>query len=395
MAVKIKDDPVGHWMKHLKPKSQIAARQDLLHFLGWLSQRPGWSGIDPHRLLTRQLEAHGEDGDEYAIVDLVHDYLSSRNVAKNTNRRANANIRGFFRYNRVPLPQEDGWKIPATKPSVVPHLGFPHVLELVKGADLRERSWILVKWMGLLDNEGTVYVGTKLADYVVEQIKRERCPIRLDIPGRKSTENEKNFYTFIGRDAIDALKRYFEQERGWPKKGEPLWLNKYGDPFNLPILSASWMRLCRRIGLVSHKKGDHSTRYGFNPHEMRDIARSHLHLKAKAENFDLDCAEFFMGHTSRLDPMKYDRFYDSEEYMLSQYRIAEKYLNVVSNPPAAALEEQAEKLHDQAKRMAELEAKVQELSTKLLITEAHPAIQAAEADAERAERRLEKARRKP
>lgn len=53
--------------------------------------------------------------------------------------------------------------------------------------------------MGLLDNEGTVYVGTKLADHVVDEIKRERCPIRLDIPGRKATEMEKNFYTYIGR----------------------------------------------------------------------------------------------------------------------------------------------------------------------------------------------------
>jgi hypothetical protein len=230
----------------------------------------------------------------------------------------NSNVRSFFKYNRVPLPEEDGWKIPAKKASVVPRLTFQHVQELVKSGDLRERSWILVKWMGLLDNEGTVYAGTVLADHIVSEIKAGHCPIRLDIPGRKSTENDKSFFTYIGSDAIDALKRYFDEERGWPQKGEPPWLNKYGKPFNLPILSASWMRLCRRVGYVPHKKGDHAARCGFNPHEMRDVARSHLHTRAKAENLDLDCAEFWMGHSGRLDPMKYDKFYEDREYTLSQ-----------------------------------------------------------------------------
>jgi hypothetical protein len=92
-----------------------------------------------------------------------------------------------------------------------------------------------------------------------------------------------------------------------------------------------WLHQARRIGLIPKKEGKRGCKYGFNPHEMRDIAKSLLHTKAKADGFDMDCCEFWLGHT--VDPLGYDKFYNDAEYVRKHYLIAEKYLNILSEQP--------------------------------------------------------------
>ena len=69
-----------------------------------------------------------------------------------------------------------------------------------------------MKWQATLDNERTVHVGGNLAERVVSQISHGVYPIRLDLPDRKN--NNRPWYTFIGKVTQDALGGYFE-ERGW------------------------------------------------------------------------------------------------------------------------------------------------------------------------------------
>jgi len=46
-------------------------------------------------------------------------------------------------------------------------------------------------------------------------------------------------------------------------------------------------------GIIPRKKGSCTgVRYGYNAHEMRDLAKSLLHTRAKDDGFDMDCAEF-------------------------------------------------------------------------------------------------------
>ena len=372
-VVHVREDPVGFWLGRLGEGSRKSCECDFRKFMAWLNGRAGWVGVSPRDLLLRQREARMGLRDEFEVVDLLHEFLVERKLAKNSNRHTHSAVRGFFRHNRLALPDDPDWKIPSAKPPTIPRLGMSQLIQLINYAGLRDRSWMLVKWMGLLDNEGTIYICNTptVADHIVTAMQEGVCPIRLDIPGRKGTENEKNFFTYMGKDAIDALKKYFEHERGWPQKGEPLWLNKYGEPFTITALTHGWLKMTRQIGFVPEKRGSSTgTRYGYNTHEMRDIARSHLHLKAKADGFDLDCAEYFMGHTSTLDPLKYDRFYEDEAYMLEQYRIAETHLNIISNPPVTTEEvkRQKQELEDLRLQVADanrLHAEVAELRQAL------------------------------
>ena len=316
-----------------------------------MNRKPGWSGVGARKLLLRQ--SQGEN--EYAVLELLQEYLDGLDKTAGGKLVVYTAIRSFFHHNRVPLPEDRGYRIRSDKPSTVPKLALSHIVDLVKAADIRDRSIVLVKWQAMLDNTRLVYLGRNLAEQVVTQIRQGIHPVRLDLPGRKT--NASRFYTFIGKDAVDALVDYFEKERGWPKPHEPIWFVKNHSGVKNPPLrnmawSMIWMRLCRRIGLVPKQRGQHGIRYGYNPHEMRDIAKSLLHTNAKKDGFDMDCCDFWLGHT--VDKLGYDKFMLDQEYVRKQYQIAERYLNILSAPLTRESAEERERMDRMEKELLEL-----------------------------------------
>jgi hypothetical protein len=236
---------------------------------------------------------------------------------------------------------DPNFRIRGDKPPVQGKLGVGDIVEVYHAASPRNRSLVIFKWQSFLDSERLEYVNNQLAEHVVAEMKRGECPIKLDLPGRKENENdpEGTFYTYIHQDAIDALTRYWEEERGhWPRPGEALWtiegLRKDTEgSLNKAAFEAMWLRLLRHTGKIPHKKGPLGTRYGFNMHEMRDAAATYLHVKAKTQGLDMDCVKFWSGRTAELDPNKYDKFYKDADWVRSQYELAAPYLNIISKPP--------------------------------------------------------------
>jgi hypothetical protein len=194
------------------------------------------------------------------------------------------------------------------------------------------------------------------ADQIVKQIQMGVDPVVLDLPGRKSGENDSEgaFYTFIGKDATDALTKYFEEIRGWPKSGEVLWLMPNGRPITKSAFEAMWMRLLRHMGKIPKKQGPVGSRYGYGMHEFRDEATTWLHTHAKAEGFDMDCVKFYCGQVGEIDPLKYDKFYKDQDYVRTQYQTAEKYLNIISGQPREikALGKENEELRNDLGKLA-------------------------------------------
>ena len=65
---------------------------------------------------------------------------------------------------------------------------------------------------------------------------------------------------------------------------------------------------------------------------MRDVATSYLHVNAKGDGLDMDCVKLWCGQVGEIDPLRYDKFYKDATYIRTQYLIAEKYLDIISNP---------------------------------------------------------------
>jgi hypothetical protein len=72
-----------------------------------------------------------------------------------------------------------------------------------------------VTWT-LSPNRPTVESKEYYSDQIVEQIQAGKLPVHIDLPGRKGNENdiEGEYFTFIHKDASDALEKYFEEYRG-------------------------------------------------------------------------------------------------------------------------------------------------------------------------------------
>jgi hypothetical protein len=330
--------------------------------MDWLHKQEGFETITETQLLVRHrgnLKRQPTDDDpnpEYEIPSLLKAYLGTINGRYKTKLTKWATVRSFFKYNLAPLPQDPTLKIRSDTPPVKSNLTIDHVRRIVAAARLREKSWLLVKWQSLCDTRALDHINRNLAGHIVSEIRAGKTIIRLDLHGRKGSKNQPRgeFYTFMGKDAIGALAEYFEKERGWPKPGEAIWLNKFGKPHEYVMYGDIYLKLLRMQGLIGEANGDQSSRSGMSPHEFRDCAKIYLHTNAKAHGLDIDCVDFWMGHESR-DPNAYDKFMDDENYVLEQYKIAEPHLNIISQPATLALQEQTQKLESQAEKIKELE----------------------------------------
>lgn len=350
---KVPEDPVEFWLSRLDIQTRKAHNSHFNRWMQWLKKQSGWSEVTPRTLLLRRLEAE----DPYEIVDIVQAYVNHLKLRQSSKKKAYSVIKSFFAHNRCTLPRDPGFKIRSDKPPVQAKLSLSNIIAICQTAKLRDRSVILFKWQSLLDNARLEYACKNCSGQIVQQIQDGIHPVRINIPGRKGSENDPKgcFYTFIGRDTVDALIQYFERERGWPREGEAVWLKSNGSSLTKTAFETMWLRLLRRNGTIPKRRGPVGNRLGYNPHEMRDVAKSLLHTHAKKDGFDMDCAEFWLGHT--VDPLGYDKFFNDKEYVRKQYLIAEKYLNIISVPsPSEEVKRQEDEIKKMQERLAKLEA---------------------------------------
>lgn len=345
------DDPEAWWYSRISVTSAETYRYNLKLFLEWLQQ-------NGHKMTSKELiekQKHAISDEQYEILDWLQTWVNGLNRTTAGKRIAYASVKSFFMHNRAPLPR-DKFHIISDKRVTQGKLQTSDVIRIAQTANPRDRSLILVKWQSLQDSARLIWISKNSAEEIVTQMKAGACPIKISIPSRK--QNEKNYYCYIGRDAIDALREYFDKVRGWPKKGEAIWMNNQGRPLEIDGFRAMWTSMCRRAGLIQKEHGQKDSRFGFNSHEMRDLAKTILHLNALNDGFDMDTCEYWLGHT--VDKLGYDKFSNDEEYMRKQYQIAEKYLNIISLPTIPII------VKDQSARITELENLIRAVMPQLL-----------------------------
>jgi len=158
---------------------------------------------------------------------------------------------------------------------------------------------------------------TDEAQNVLKQLRENKCPIKFNLIA--SREVHPQYFTFIGKDAIDALKEYLNV-RGEVKEGEPIFISQRGEPIQGKVIDNQVQVLKRQTGLVNKD---------FTPHTLRDIFRT----EASHQGVEKEIAEFFIGHA--LDQLGYNRL--DEMYPTDferAYAKIEPALNIVSFRPS-------------------------------------------------------------
>jgi hypothetical protein len=322
----LEDSAVRKWLVGYDEISRQSRFSYLKDFLGYLKEN-GFGVDTPCGLVEFQKRSKG-DGEDFKILDLLQDYIRWKGGTHTSLKSRYSAIQKFFRSNRAPLPPDD-FRIKADREPVQGRLTVEIIKSLISDVELGWKAFYLTLWMGIMDLERFIQFNNRYGYALANHLKCKGVdtPFLITFSGRKENRNKKIFHTFIGRDALTVWQQYFERVRGWPQDGEAALLNIYGRPVGKDALRTKHIRTLEGLNYLK-RGGSISKRYGYNLHEFRDVARTLLHLQGKSDGLDLECVEYWMGHNT--DPNHYDKFYNDKDYLLSQYRIAEKYLNIIS-----------------------------------------------------------------
>ena len=328
MSVDLKSDSaVQRWLSNYSEENRRAKLALFSGFYGYLQGLERFKDLSPSELVDFQKKA-SMNGDGFELLDALQDHIKGLRGTYSSLVTRYSIIKVFFKKNRAALPDDD-FKINPNREPVAGRLTVDHIRSLISNASGPMRPFYLTLWMGLIDCERFRIFNEKCGGSLAKHLKEYGVdePFMFEYSGRKQSRGKTRFYTFLGRDALSAWKEYFELRRGYPKDGEPLLIDRFGNKMSKEALRMGHMRLLEKFHFID-RGGDKSTRYGYNLHEFRDVSRTLLHLQGKGEGLDMECVEFWLGHTT--DPNHYDKFYLDKNYVREQYRLAEKYLNIIS-----------------------------------------------------------------
>ena len=363
----------------------------------WVEDYFGFVGFEP----TKAIEWQKQNPGDYRFVDSAYKWLEEGSLAVSSKQTKMGCVRGFFLANRTPLPN-DHHRFHSDKTPVLGELSVDEFRQIVFASNPTYAASSMVQFQSGSGCGELCYINEFQADYIWDEIRKGKQIIRINLPGRKASRNIQPYYTFIGGDSIDLLKRLFHR-RGW-KKDTVLFRTERGDPITAHSIQSYFRAKALKLGLIKAKTpvcvecggetvrqvrfvekwttfyvcvdcGHEATvedlgldrrvlcgiRYRMRSHELRDLFRTEWHRAQSVFGVDGDAGEFFMGHS--IDPLKYDKIMRDKSFGLEQYRRAMPMLNILSEDPRkikrsevhAQLEASEAKADAMAKRLAELE----------------------------------------
>lgn len=243
-------------------------------------------------------------------------------------------------HNRAELPNDPSYIIRSEVPPVRSKLEVDIVKHIILSSKPKYQAIFSIMTMAGLDEASFIHWNQTGLESTLKQLRdKPEGPIRIELPGRKSSKNIENFYTFFGSDAVDRLSKYLKH-RG--NKPGPIFMTS-----NKAMIKY-WTRQLKRLGYIEQESEYKGNRYGLNLHRLRGIFRSRWRLSG----VDVELAEFFLGHG--IDKLGYDKspWLDPDFYE-DKYLEAQPWLNIMSEDPQ----------HVPRREVTELRKQIRELET--------------------------------
>jgi len=294
-------------------------------FMRWLKENGGdLADMSPDGLIDYQKNT--DNGTVYDILNLVQTWSQSLRTPEGVDYRLNSKkgaytaLRSFFAHNRAPLPR-DPYTLRSETPDAVGTLTIGEVRDIAISAKPMYRAVILSMFESGLDLQGFQHWNLNGWEELEDALRGKPEVIKIRLPFRKMNRNP--FYTFIGGDAIEAIRKYIPT-RPTDVKRQAIFYTQYKTPLSPVTLQQYWLERLDNLGLIVRKSG-RGRRYGKNLHEMRDVFRSQWEKSpAKAS-----VAEFCMGH--KIDPLGYNKAHRDEDWVTEEYLQALPMLEIMSS----------------------------------------------------------------
>jgi integrase len=314
---------VDNWSQRLSPSTSRVNRYFLGKWIDWLRANGGrFSAYTPDDLISYQRSA--DNGSRYDLLDLIQRYVQGLPGRYSSKEKEYATLRSFFVHNRAELPRDPSFTLRAEVPRVVGTLTIEELRDLILSANTLYRAIFLSMFQGGLDLSGLEYWNENGWARLNEDLKADPETVRIDLPGRKRSKNKVSFYTFIGPDAIRAIRDYLPKR---PKGSSAIFCDQFGGPVKKGSVRFYWDSHLRKLGVIGSGKSK-SSRYGKGRHEMRDIFRTQWAKSGAAS----DVAEFCMQH--EIDELGYNKIFNDLPYMVKEYKKALPFIQILSSSRA-------------------------------------------------------------
>lgn len=163
-------------------------------------------------------------------------------------------------------------------------------------------------------------------DYVDGCIKAGAERIHIDFDERKG--NDFNYFSFISRDGIQELKKWFAIRNKWLKHAKTssnaIFITRTGKPYTV-------QRFMGRYAEQTTKAGFRTGPFSVNSHKFRKLFKTES--RPPERNVDQDCIEFMMGHLSGIESIGgiYDKTPELYAGVIErEYAKLEPYINIYS-----------------------------------------------------------------
>lgn len=350
---------VKPWLSRLAESTQYRALRTLELFMKWTREKgEKFSDMTPDDLIDYQFNA--DKAAQYEILDvLVQPYVLSIEGRVGYKTKIYSTIRSFFYHSRAELPRDPGFNLGVTRERVRGSLEPEQIRDMVLSSKPVYQAVFLSMFQGGLGRAEFTYWNENGWPSLKEQIDQGKRIIKVELPGRKKSKNIRPYHTYVGSDAVDAILNWVQHR---PQGASAIFTDKFGDPISSHALGMYWLRHLRKLGLAPESTGVVHTRTGRSLHELRDTFRTQW---AKSDA-NPDIGEYCLGHD--IDPQKYNKCFNDEEYTVGEYRAALSMLQVMSSPTPYRLVKQnvVQQLRsDLEKVREEREDKVAELEARL------------------------------
>jgi hypothetical protein len=330
----------------------------------WLKETGSpFAGYTPSELIEHQKQDKG-----YEILDEIQDYIRTKNDLRHgSKQQLYYTMRSFFSHNRAELPKDRGFRIRAEVPPVKSKLDTNIIRQVILSSNKVYRAIFITMFQAGMDQQRFVEWNLKGYPELIESLKKNEYPIKIDFSGRKQYRNIKPYFSFIGDDAIEAINAYIRDERSKleisPEHENAIFFNQNETPVqNKKVMYNYWLRHLDTIGVIDREaeQGGAGTRYGYGLHEMRDVFRTQWEKSpAKAS-----VAEHCMGHVG--DPLGYEKASSDPTWARQEYLKSLPLLNILSNPLNEEMEVQLTQLAQRnIKMQKELDETKHEMNAQL------------------------------
>jgi len=269
-------ESVGQWFDGLGTKSSGTKKvylNDLVHYCEWIKKNP--DQLKQER--KEQLKSDDIDA-KMTAEKTLNRYINSGVKPQNAMARAVAAIRSFYAYNFIELSDK---AVKAPRQIKEKDYRCPTVEDLRKmleGSHLRDRAILLTLFQTGVRESSLAILRVKH----IKEVFEGKVPAHISLRAKelKGKYSGLECHTFLGRDAIEAIKKYLD----WRKraKKEELTddsflftrLDALGEPLNEQAFIKIVKEACNRVG-VEH----------FSPHDFRRAFQTNLEAAGVSANW--------------------------------------------------------------------------------------------------------------